>query len=290
MADNKPTPGDRKPNYIAPIVIAMVVIAIFLVTFLRTPPPAPPPKPVAVAKPAPPPKPILPAVQAPPPPLARADLIDAMRKAESDYAGSGKVATGSDPLAGRRFAIRIPFACNGVLSVAAASQLSVAYDAAHQSITLTAQPGFWTDLPLVQSLPDAADIEAVEGFWIPRPWTDSETCPPQMEYPIPATPTPPTAQTLGLARIFAASDLRVQQHADRPYTFTRKMAADDTAILTHSYRLVLEGRLATFADGRVLRCWMEAPDHQPICFYSVIFDRVAFEDGTSGDVLANWTE
>lgn len=293
MADNKPKPRDRKPYYIAPLVIALVVAVIILVTFFRAPKPPPPPAPqlVAAAKPVPaqPSKPLIAAVQ-PPLTLSRADLIDAARRAAAEFAGSGKLASGSDPLVGRRFAIGIPFACNGVQSGAAASQISIAYDAAHQSIALTAQPGSWTDLPLVQSLPNAADIEAVEGFWIPRPWTDSETCPPPIDYPVPATPTPATAQTLGLARIFAANDPRVQQRAERPYTFTRKVTVEDTELLSHSYRLVLEGTLSSFQDGHALHCWMEAPDHHPLCLFAVAFDHVAFVDGTSGQELANWTD
>ena len=52
MADNKPEPGDRKPSYVSPVIIGLLVIALGAVVFFREPAPQPPPatqaaKPVA---------------------------------------------------------------------------------------------------------------------------------------------------------------------------------------------------------------------------------------------------
>lgn len=288
MADNKPAPPDRKIAYIAPLVIAVVIAGIFAVSLLHRPSPPPQQQPVVKAAPPKPVTPAPPAVTAPPPPLTRADIIDGVNRASLQYAATGKLASGKDSLVGRRFSLRIPFGCNG--AQIAGAQAALTFDAANQSVTLSARPGNWTTLPIIQALPGIADIESVEGFWLPRPWSDSEACPPNIDYPVPVTPTPPTAQTLGLAQIFAANSSRVGQHADHPYEFTRKIPAGDSSLMSHSYELVLEGRITGFADGQALHCWAESPNHQPICLYAVSFDHVAFEDGDTGEVLANWND
>ncbi len=288
MADNKPPPGDRKPSYISPLIIAVIAVAIGAVTFWRMPEATPPP-PVKVEPPAPvvaaqPPKPA-PVVQ---PILTRDDLIREANLAASSFAASGLQPATSAALIGKRFAVSIPFGCGGFQNSLSNPQLGVSYDAEKQSITLTARPGTWTTLPLIQGL-GSAEIDAVEGFWIPRPWTSARDCPPPMDNPAPATPTPPTAQTIGLAQIFEVGGSRVSRHAERPYIFTRKIPPGDNAALTSSYRLVLEGRITGFGKDSALRCWMEAPDHHPVCLFAVTLDRVAFED-EQGKQIANWTD
>ena len=307
MADNKPEAEERKTGeeggkrvpalfLIAPLTIAATAIVIVVAATFFQPKPAPPPK----AQPAPSTAPTIPAasapaktepvVAAPPPPLFRHDLIDAAREAASDFASSGKQQEGSDALVGRRFVLRVAFGCGGLSDQSVTGQLSAVYDAQKGTVTLTAAPSVWTTLPLIQDLPDLSSIEAVEGFWIPRPWMYDETCPARTDGPPPVTPTPPQAPTLGLAQIFPAGGSRLVQHAANPYQYTRKISADETDILSHSYYLQLEGTLSGFADGRALHCWSEAADHAPICLYAATLDRVAFTDADSGEVLAIWTD
>ena len=60
MADNKLPSGDRKPSYISPLIIGILVIALGAVVFLREPAPEAPKvtqKVQTVAPPAPTPKP-----------------------------------------------------------------------------------------------------------------------------------------------------------------------------------------------------------------------------------------
>ena len=288
MDDHKRVPEDRKSSYVAPLVIAAVVIAIIALIAIRLPPPSTPsmtpPTAKAIIVKNPPKRSIPIALQA----LTREDLVKGGRQIAIAYADSGKLPDGADPLVGRRFSVRLAFGCNGLQGEAASVQATVNYDADNQSVTLTAQPGSWISLPQIQSLSNLTDIEAVDGFWIPRPWADREDCPPQMNYSLPATPTPQTAQTLGLAQIFKAGASRIIEHADKPYTFTRKLSADRSTLLNHSYRLVLEGVITGFADGRAIHCWVEAADHAPVCLYAVSFDHIAFEDGDTGEILANW--
>jgi hypothetical protein len=155
------------------------------------------------------------------------------------------------------------------------------------SITLTARPALWGDLPLVQALANRAEIEIVEGFWIPRPWSASENCPSPGGNPAPAVSTPPSAQTLGLARFFGGGESRAHRHAEHPYEFTYRRTPG-AANSPQSYYLLLEGELAAFADGNALHCWVESPMHRPVCLYSVIFSQVAFIRASDGTVLARW--
>lgn len=137
---------------------------------------------------------------------------------------------------------------------------------------------------------EAGKAEAVEGFWLPRPWTTSEVCPPASSAPPPAIATPPTAQTLGLAQIFAPGSARTQRHGEHPYSFTRKLGPADAATLDHSYHLLLEGTVSGYPDGLPLHCSSEGADHQPICIYAVTLDKVALQDAATGEILASWTD
>ena len=289
MADNRPAPPERKLLYIAPLIIGAMILVVLVVVFVILPAG----QPLPMVKSAPPSLPDVPArstaVIAPPlPPLTRADLIEGARLAAARFA-AGETVPGGDALAGRQYSIRIPFACDGMQS-APADQVSLSMNPAGQSITLAARPGDWTAMPVLQTASGADQPETASGFWIPRPWSLSGQCPPRRDYPVPVTPTPATAPTLGLVQLSTSSDSRVGQHGDHAYEFTRKIAAGDAAVLGHSYRLLLEGRVTGFGDGKAVHCWAESPDHHPQCFYAVSFDHVAFEDADTGKVLANWTD
>lgn len=289
MADDKPLLYERKLLYIAPLVIAMIVAVIIGVVLFRVPKPAPMPRPaVHVQAAVPPVQPVLPV--APPPALTRGDLVAVARAAADGFAATGKLPADAAGLVGRRFALRLAFGCNGAEAPYGPSQMSATFNAGNQSVALAATPGLWTSLPMMQALPDAADVESVEGFWIPRPWTGTGGCPPRMNYPVPPVSTPPTAQTLGLAQLFESGGSRAGRQPGQSYAFTRKLAAGDTALLGHSYRLVLEGSITGYGDGRALHCAAESPNHHPVCIFAVRFDHVSFEDGDTGETLATWSQ
>lgn len=296
MDHNKNSPVDRKASYIPPLIIAGVLAVIVAAIVIRpapretpqTPPAAAPAPPKAAAEPVPAQAPPVPVPTAP---LERADLIAYAQRAASQFAANGTLpAPPTPPIIGRRFSLRLPFGCNGPNNAAFNPQASVTYDAEQKSLTATAQPGMWDSLPVMRPLLDAGQVEAVEGFWLPRSWTMSEDCPPASTAPAPAIATPATAQTLGLAQLFAPGTDRTKRHNERPYTITRKLGANDFDILTHSYRLVLEGTVTGYPGGDALRCWTEGADHQPICIFAVTLDHVALADFASGDVLANWPD
>jgi hypothetical protein len=289
MPDNEQRSKDRRLGLVAPLVIAGVIAALLLGGFLlqpgerrRSQPPQPvQPAPVA-ARPAPRP--------AEPPPLTRADLLSHAADVAGAYAAGETPSNLDKAVAGRDFALRVPFGCDGAQVRTAGEQAYVEYDPQKRTVHLVARPADWSTLPLIQQAPGVAGIEAVEGFWIPRPWLRTEACPPRMDRPAPATPTPPAAQTVGLATLFPNGGARTARRGERPYEFTRKVAEAEGELLTHSYHLVIEGRLAAFPEGRSIRCWSETPAHRPICLYAVAVERIAFEDAATGKVLTEWRE
>ncbi len=289
MPNNRLRSRDRKLALIGPIVIAAAVGAIiaFAVLARRSqPPPSPPPVPAPQVQP-----PTVALAPLPPPPLSRGELIAAANEAASAYADqSSDKPAAKDALIGRRFSLKIPFGCDGAQMAPSGTQVFTEYDATKKTLKLVARPAAWKTLPLVQNLADIDQIESVEGFWIPRPWSTSEACPSRRNEAIPATPTAPTAPSLGLARVFTTGGTRALQRGERPYEFVQKIPDGDASALSRSFNLVLQGRIVGFDRSTALRCWSESTAHRPICLYGVEFDRVAFEDGADGKVLAEWRE
>lgn len=283
MFDHNGENKKRKRTQFASIFVGIgSLIGVLALVFLnpaqkvapRVPPaPSDAPKPVSL-KPAPPF-----AV------LGRSELLAVARSAASIFAAEGKLG-GHNSVLQRRFSVRIAFGCyedgnNG-------GQTSLTFNPDYRSAVLSATPGEWVAPLLADPLSASVGIEAVEGFWIPRAWTDSEVCPPQANYLQPVSPTPPAAQSVGLAQLFLAGGARQGRHAEKPYLFTRKLPASEPELQTRHYFLLLEGRITGFPDGRDLHCWMEGADHRPRCIFAVEFDNVAFEDGVTGKVLASW--
>ena len=295
-------------------LLAIVVIAVVLAIPRRAPP-----EPPAPADPVPAPAPAAPL--APPPPLGRSDLVGAVRAAAAAYAAGAEAPESEAALAGRQFRVRLPFGCLGVAP--GSEPAAWRYDPDRGTLTLTARTVHWTATPIARTLPDASAVEAVEGFWIPRPWLESESCPalpippaapetqpaqtPAAKAPAkapasrtapaklgtaaPAPPSPPTEspapspQTVGLAEVFRAGGSRVFRRGERPYQVVEK-AEPPTG--PHVYHLVLEGRVTAGEDGRIVRCRAETVDRRPVCLVTVEFDRVAFEDPAGGEVLGEW--
>lgn len=225
-----------------------------------------------------------------PPALSRGDLVAAAAQAASAYA-AGQPPAAVDPLAGRTFAIRMPFACNGrsaaagVDAPAGLAQARIAADGKAVALTLT--PGDWAGSAWLND-GERDRWEAVEGYWIPRPWLAAEGCPKIAMDPLSTTPAEVSPQTLGLAALHAADSSRIGRRNGRSYAFTVPAAEGATPMVAaDGYRLRLEGRVGQFADGRAIRCRAGGPDQRPVCVIAVKLDRVAFENA-EGTVLSDW--
>ena len=131
--------------------------------------------------------------------------------------------------------------------------------------------------------------EAVEGFWLSRPWLASDDCPAPKIGPATApagAAATATAPVAGLASVFKAEGSRVGRRDGRAYELTlRGEPVPEPPI--GGYRLLLEGRFVGFPDGRTIHCQSPGVDAEPVCVAAAEVDRVAIEDA-SGKLLREW--
>lgn len=68
------------------------------------------------------------------------------------------------------------------------------------------EPSTW--LPQDWNLAAASGVEAIEGFWVTRPWSSSATCPPASGHAAAIGTEPVTlpGQTLAMAQFFADAE------------------------------------------------------------------------------------
>lgn len=253
-------------------------------------------------------------VAAPPPQataLNRAEMIAALARAASTYA-SGE--TPREMLAGRRFVVRLPFGCQGAAETPDRPGFaSWSRSPDGQSIELRLTPADWLASPPVEGGDLAGAWANVDGVWITRPWLSRDSCPPpppaispmpftppqddeqpQVESQPPVTPpllTPPPAspQTAGLALYSPIDGSRIGRRQGQPYVHLIRGEADQPAQPSpRVWRVLIEGRIGAFPDGRSIRCRIEGRDVRPVCVAAVQIDKLAFEDGSSGRQLAEW--
>lgn len=235
--------------------------------------------------------------------LTRADMVGALDRAASAFAAGDIASDGS--IAGRTFLIRLPFGCAGPAPEGAKPPAGVAdwaWSPDRATIRLTATPADWTRSPLV--VPPGAEPawDAVEGFWIARPWLASEACPAANDPAAPPAaaevaadaseplppPVAPSPMTAGLAAIHDVDGSRLGRRDGRAYTFVARGKGDvPPTPPADGYRLVLAGRVGAFPDGRAVRCVSDGPERRPTCIAAVELDVVAFEDA-AGNRLSEW--
>lgn len=217
------------------------------------------------------------------PVLTRGDLIKAAAAATDAIAGGTAVAPGNAALLGRRFEVRLPFGCDGP-AVDDTGWAGWTVNPETDALKLSARSELSGDDPWVQAVANGTEFETAEGFWVRRPWTGAETCPAPLEAREPAE-----AETLALIQLFTADAPRTRQRGNRPYASTTKVPDEERA-LPRRYRLLLEGRVAGFADRQPIRCTQASGSARPRCAIAVAFDRVAFEEAGTGTIIAEWRD
>lgn len=249
------------------------------------------------------PRPPLPVAEAP---LDRATLLLAVAKASSAAALGRDDTADQRTLDGKRFEVRIRFGCrdSGRQLAPGAGPFSVRYDSSDRTLRVRASPDVTIDDPRIKRLADNS-IEAVEGFWMRRPWLLADGCPVvptpsepdktgagesssgQEETSAEAISKPQTSHRVGLAQFYTEADSRTSRRGDRPYE-TTKVLSEKEQPSPSGYNLVLSGRLRELNAGRVILCRNESANEPPECLVSVDFDRVWIEKPGSREVLAEW--
>lgn len=236
---------------------------------MRAPPPATP-----LESPQPVPVPTV----VPGPLLQRADLIELVARAAD--AASDDVAL-EETLAGRRFVVRIPFGC-GTQTRTRNLAYGWSYDVDEEALRVSIVPQDWATIPWVLAEMERRGAETAEGFWIPRPWTRSETCPSGH-----GDPSDPSS-SLGIAQIFAPDSSRVGQRRGRAMEATVRLPSGEI-LPEKGLRLVLEGRIARWPQGREsVLCDASVAYDRPVCLIAASFDVIAVENAANGARLADW--
>lgn len=263
-----------------------------------------------------PPEPAAPEAPAPEAPtvvldstLNRAALLAALTEARAATA-DGRPRDAA--LNGRTVSVRLPFGCEGA---GAADQVEAGLPSivrgADGALMLTVAPEDLSASALIGASGADKDgpteatgkWEAIEGFWIARPWSSQETCLTRDATPAP-TPTPDAAdnaltdaaaplsraeRSSGLAAVMESGGSRLGRRQGQAYVHV--IRGDKGAIATPApggYALRLEGRLTAFADGKAVHCVQKDAESRPVCVAALRLDRLAFEDGATGAVLSEW--
>lgn len=232
------------------------------------------------------------------PAVGRADLLAAAATAADEVAAGNSLPKSNLQLTNRSFELRLPFACNGGIL---GKWGAWSFDPKTRVLRATFRTQDWGDDPIFNRLAAGAPYDAAEGFWIERPWTRAEQCPPAPE-PSPASTTAPknrtnaapvatagTENSLALVQYFSPDASRTLRRGNRPYTYTAKLAAEGQAP-PNGLRVKLVGRISGFADGQPVHCVVNALSKRPICGIAVEFTQVILEDAATGENLTEWGE
>lgn len=244
-----------------------------------------------------------------PQPLDRAGLFAAVAQAASAEASGQDDAAAQRTLDGRQFELRIRFGCRGASQELRQEWLGWFRDLESGTLRVRAKPTLGADDPLVREL-GGEDYEAVEGFWIPRPWLLDASCPAaaaviqaagaegakqgsdsndrnraanreEAADPVPNWPK------IGIAHFFTETDPRTARRDMRAYEAVKTIDPKQP-IGSTGFNLVLSGRLQALPDGRVIACVAKSPDNAPECVISAQFDRVRIERPDNKEIIAEW--
>lgn len=219
--------------------------------------------------------------------VGRASLMTAFASAADATAAGRPLPDLNKQLVGRTFTLRFPFSCDSHAGKEERSWAGWTFDQSKRTLKLFAAPERWNEAGWVKSIAGDAAYEAVEGFWIDRPWTSSEECPVSSRPDIDSVTSVPLRQTAGIAQFFAPDSPRTFQRGTRAYAHTIRVR-DGEEITGRNFRLSVDGRVTGFPDGQPIRCWQDSPNLRPVCLMAVELARVAFEDSPAGNVLVEW--
>ena len=225
-------------------------------------------------------------------PFDRSRLLLTVARAASAQAMGADDAGVQRALDGKRFEVRLRFGCDGQGPGRGDHGWSIDPDG--RTLRLRVVPTLSLKDELVKGVA-GEQVEAVEGFWLPRPWLLQPACPalgpveqpaaePEQAEPEPTTP----AQRIGIAQFFTATDSRTRRRIDRPFEAVKKLNEGERAG-GDGFNLVLSGRLRARGNGRVILCQGAGRDRAPDCIVSADVDRVWIEQPGDKSVMAEWS-
>ncbi len=222
--------------------------------------------------------------------LGRAELV-ALAAAAADAAAAGTEPPRSLAEAvGRRFEIRLPFGCDGPAEEASSAAMRWRYDEASNALRLHVAPRVWPVEDWWSGQPPPG-VEAVEGFWIMRPWSSSEGCP-ASEAGSAATDAEPVTlpgQTLAIGTTILADEDRAEDPDPVVYQSVLRVSEDDLDV-SAGFRIRITGRIAPVQGDAAVHCHQPAgPEQRPICLVGMVADEMAIENGADDETLATWT-
>jgi hypothetical protein len=239
-------------------------------------------------------RPSLPIVE---PPFNRTRLLLSVARAASAYSLGMTDPAVQRPLDGKQFEVRLRFGCDGPSPGGGDHGWNLDPDG--RTLRLRAAPNVSLDDEVTRSVADE-QVEAVEGFWLPRPWLLQAGCPngqpnaaaaepgkEQGKRPVNATELAPSLQRIGIAQFFTSEDARTGRRVERPFEAVRQLDEGEKAGAT-GFDLVLSGRLRAHGDGRVILCSGSARVRPPDCIVSATIDRVRIERPEDKAVMAEW--
>ena len=244
-------------------------------------------------------------VQPPPlpvvePPIDRERLLTSVARAASAYAAGADNSEADRALDGRRFEVRLRFGCGRGTTGDDVSGWTV--DESSKTLRLKAVPDLSFDDPLVRSLAGREGVEAVEGFWLKRPWLLTAACPApkasEAKVPLQRDPSAnpaieeemqiaPRAPRVGIAQFFTATDSRTGRRSDRPYESVKPLE-EGGELGAAGFNLILSGRLTAGPAGRVIACGSASIDSWPDCIIFADIDQVRMERPETRKVIAEW--
>ena len=247
-------------------------------------------------------EPAVPLVEAP---RDRANLLIAVARAASAAALGIDDAAAQRDMDGDRFEFRLRFGCpRPGAEQPSGGPFSVRFDGETRRLRLSAAPTVSAEDPAVAAVA-GEDVEAVEGFWVERPWLLAAGCPavppPPKEAQTEAEPadtqpaesepdSQPVLQVLprvAIAQFLTANDPRTDRRGKRPYEATKTLP-ENSEPSRQGYDLVLSGRLRAKGNGKVISCTAASPDRPPTCMVSALFDRVWIRHPGTGELIAEW--
>ncbi|HEX6410552.1 MAG TPA: hypothetical protein VFZ88_08160 [Sphingomicrobium sp.] len=254
------------------------------------------------------------------PPIGREALLLAAARAGSAAALGRNDAAWQRELDGKRFEVRTRFGCPASGSeTEGGSRFEVRFDERDRTLRLRAAPDLSLNDKAIAGLSSEA-VEAVEGFWIQRPWLLADGCPrvpqlsqdsrqPEASGPAssgegearspPAEPGRPASRAgevppptpyprIGIAEFFTDVDSRTGRRDHRAYEAS-KVLKEGEQPSAEGYNLVLSGRLRAQPLGRVISCAVVGIDAPPQCVVSAQIDRVWIEQPESKQIIAEWS-